>query len=85
MKSFDEQAAFGLPYERLIAQAAALLLYPQRLDLTLVRLDAYAPLDYLLWTASDRLPRLRSSAGRCALIRIRQRLFHKPSLTRRVA
>ena len=47
MRSFDEQAAFGLPYERLIAQAA-LLLYPQRLDLTLVRLDAYAPLDYLL-------------------------------------
>jgi len=48
MKSFDEQAAFGLPYERLIAQAAALLLYPQRLDLTLVRLDAYAPLDFLI-------------------------------------
>ena len=48
MKSFDEQAAFGLPYERLIAQAAALLLYPHRLDLTLVRLDAYAPLDFLI-------------------------------------
>jgi len=48
MKSFDEQAAFGLPYERLIAQTAALLLYPQRLDLTLVRLDAYAPLDFLI-------------------------------------
>ena len=48
MRSFDEQAAFGLPYERLIAQTAALLLYPHRLDLTLVRLDAYAPLDYLL-------------------------------------
>ena len=48
MRSFDEQAAFGLPYEYLIAQTAALLLYPQRLDLTLVRLDAYAPLDYLL-------------------------------------
>ena len=48
MKSFDEQAAFGLPYEHLIAQTAALLLYPQRLDLALVRLDAYAPLDYLL-------------------------------------
>ena len=48
MKSFDEQAAFGLPYERLIAQTAALLLYPHRLDLALVRLDAYAPLDYLL-------------------------------------
>jgi hypothetical protein len=48
MRSFDEQAAFGLPYERMIAQTAALLLYPQRLDLTLVRLDAYAPLDYLL-------------------------------------
>ena len=48
MKSFDEQAAFGLPYERLIAQTAVLLLYPQRLDLALVRLDAYAPLDYLL-------------------------------------
>jgi len=48
MRSFDEQAAFGLPYERLIAQAAALLLYPQRLDLALVRLDAYAPLDFLI-------------------------------------
>jgi len=48
MRSFDEQAAFGLPYERVIAQTAALLLYPHRLDLTLVRLDAYAPLDYLL-------------------------------------
>jgi len=48
MRSFDEQAAFGLPYEHLIAQTAALLLYPQRLDLALVRLDAYAPLDYLL-------------------------------------
>jgi len=48
VRSFDEQAAFGLPYERVIAQTAALLLYPQRLDLTLVRLDAYAPLDYLL-------------------------------------
>jgi len=48
MKSFDEQAAFGLPYERLIAQTAALLLYPHRLDLALVRLDAYAPLDFLI-------------------------------------
>ena len=48
MRSFDEQAAFGLPYERLIAQTAALLLYPHRLDLELVRLDAYAALDYLL-------------------------------------
>ena len=48
MRSFDEQAAFGLPYERLIAQTAALLLYPHRLDLTLVRLDAYAPLDFLI-------------------------------------
>jgi hypothetical protein len=48
MRSFDEQAAFGLPYERLIAQTAALLLYPHRLDLALVRLDAYAPLDFLI-------------------------------------
>jgi len=48
MKSFDEQAAFGLPYERLIAQTAALLLYPDRPGITLARLDAYAPLDYLL-------------------------------------
>ena len=48
MRSFDEQAAFGLPYERVIAQTAALLLYPHRLDLTLVRLDAYAPLDFLI-------------------------------------
>ena len=48
MKSFEEQAAFGLPYERAIAQAAALLLYPQCFDLTLVRLGKYAPLDFLL-------------------------------------
>ena len=48
MRSFDEQAAFGLPYEHIIAQTAALLLYPQRLDLALVRLDAYAPLDFLI-------------------------------------
>jgi len=48
VRSFEEQAAFGLPYERLIAQTAALLLYPQRLDLALVRLDVYAPLDYLI-------------------------------------
>ena len=48
MRSFDEQAAFGLPYERVIAQTAALLLYPHRLDLALVRLDAYAPLDFLI-------------------------------------
>jgi len=48
MRSFDEQAAFGLPYEHLIAQTAALLLYPHRLDLALVRLDAYAPLDFLI-------------------------------------
>jgi len=48
VKSFDEQAAYGLPYERLIAQTAALLLYPHRLDLALVRLDAYAPLDFLI-------------------------------------
>ena len=48
MRSFDEQAAFGLPYERIIAQTAALLLYPHRLDLALVRLDAYAPLDFLI-------------------------------------
>ena len=48
MRSFDEQAAFGLPYERLIAQTAALLLYPHRLDLALVRLEAYAPLDFLI-------------------------------------
>ena len=48
MKSFDEQAAFGLPYERLIAQTAALLLYPDRPGITLARLDAYAPLDFLI-------------------------------------
>jgi len=48
MRSFEEQAAFGLPYERAIAQTAALLLYPHRPDLALARLDAYAPLDYLL-------------------------------------
>jgi len=48
VRSFDEQAAFGLPYERVIAQTAALLLYPQRLDLTLVRLDAHASLDFLI-------------------------------------
>ena len=48
MRSFDEQAAFGLPYERLIAQAAALLLYPDRPGITLARLDERAALDYLL-------------------------------------
>ena len=48
MRSFDEQAAFGLPYEHLIAQTALLLLYPQRLDLALVRLNAHAPLDFLI-------------------------------------
>jgi len=48
MKSFDEQAAFGLPYERLIAQTAALLLYPDRPGITLARLDERAALDYLL-------------------------------------
>jgi len=48
MRSFEEQAAFGLPYERAIAQTAALLLYPNRPGLMLARLDAYAPLDYLL-------------------------------------
>ena len=49
MKSFDEQAAFGLPYERLIAQTAALLLYPDRPGITLARLDERAALDYLLF------------------------------------
>ena len=49
MRSFDEQAAFGLPYERVIAQTAALLLYPNRPGLTLARLDARAPLDFLLF------------------------------------
>ena len=49
MRSFDEQAAFGLPYERVIAQTAALLLYPDRPGITLARLDAYAALDYLLF------------------------------------
>jgi len=48
VKSFEESAAFGLPYERLIAQTAALLLYPNRPDYTLVRLDEYSPLDYYL-------------------------------------
>lgn len=48
LRSFEEQAAYGLPYERLIAQTAALLLYPHRPDLTLVRLDVYASLDFLL-------------------------------------
>jgi len=49
MKSYAEQAAFGLPYERVIAQTAALLLYPNRLGLTLARLDPRAPLDFLLF------------------------------------
>ena len=49
MRSFDEQAAFGLPYERLIAQTAALLLYPDRPGITLARLDERAALDYLLF------------------------------------
>jgi hypothetical protein len=62
MKSFDEQAAFGLPYERLIAQTAALLLYPHRLDLTLVRLDAYAPLDFLIAALEVKRRSVRSDA-----------------------
>jgi len=49
VRSFDEQAAFGLPYERLIAQTAALLLYPDRPGITLARLDERAALDYLLF------------------------------------
>jgi len=49
VRSFDEQAAYGLPYERLIAQTAALLLYPDRPGITLARLDERAALDYLLF------------------------------------
>jgi len=48
LRSFEEQAAFGLPYERVIAQAAALLLYPHRLGLELVRMGEYSPLDFLI-------------------------------------
>jgi len=48
MKSFEEQAAFGLPFERVIAQTAALLLYPDRPDLELFRLPEYSALDFLL-------------------------------------
>jgi len=48
LRSFEEQAAFGLPYERVIAQAAALLLYPHRLGLELVRMSEYSPLDFLI-------------------------------------
>ena len=71
MRSFDEQAAFGLPYERMIAQTAALLLYPQRLDLTLVRLDAYAPLDFLIVDDERPIAALevkRRWGSRCAKI-----------------
>jgi hypothetical protein len=85
LKSFDEQAAFGLPYERLIAQMAALLLYPHRLDLTLVRLDAYAALDFCSLTARRRSRRWKSSAGRCALIRIAPPFCRNPSLTQQSA
>jgi hypothetical protein len=48
MKSFDEQAAFGLPYERLIAQTAALLLYPARPDYELFRLPEHSVIDFLI-------------------------------------
>jgi len=48
LRSFEEQAAFGLPYERVIAQAAAVLLYPHRLGLELARMGEYSPLDFLL-------------------------------------
>jgi len=48
LRSFEEQAAFGLPYERVIAQAAALLLYPHWLGLELARMGEYSPLDFLL-------------------------------------
>jgi len=48
LRSFEEQAAFGLPYERVIAQTAAVLLYPHRLGLELARMGEYSPLDFLL-------------------------------------
>jgi hypothetical protein len=48
MKTFEEQAAFGLPYERLIAQTAALLLYPARPDYELFRLPEHSVIDFLL-------------------------------------
>jgi len=48
MKTFDEQAAYGLPYERLIAQTAALLLYPDRPDLELFRLPTHSVIDFFL-------------------------------------
>jgi hypothetical protein len=48
MKTFDEQAAYGLPYERLIAQTAALLLFPERPDLELFRLPAHSVIDFFL-------------------------------------
>jgi hypothetical protein len=48
MKTFDEQAAYGLPYERLIAQTAALLLFPERPDLELFRLPSHSVIDFFL-------------------------------------
>ena len=48
MKTFDEQAAFGLPFERLIAQTAALLLFPDRPDYELFRLPAHSVIDFFL-------------------------------------
>jgi len=48
MKSFEEQAAFGLPFERVIAQTAALLLFPDRPDLELFRLPEHSAIDFLL-------------------------------------
>lgn len=48
MKSFEEQAAYGLPYERLIAQTATLLLYPARPDLELFRLPEHSVIDFLI-------------------------------------
>jgi len=48
LRSFKEQAAFGLPYERAIARLAAMLLYPGRPDLELFRLQQYSPVDFFL-------------------------------------
>jgi hypothetical protein len=64
MKTFDEQAAYGLPYERLIAQTAALLLFPERPDLELFRLPAHSVIDFFLTRSTETR---RGAGGQAAL------------------
>jgi len=55
LKSFAEQAAYGLPMERRIAETAMTLLFPDRDDLTLFRLPERAHADFLVMTPTKIL------------------------------